>query len=384
MKKYIVMLCLSMLLILLTGCNKDDKDSKGSPTPEPTMPIEQETPSPTGIQEQTDDDGDDDADRDDDDKNELSVDEYFPALKDTEYVYEGIGMEYASFNVFMDYFDEDEDRYQTRTDNGGTVTLKVIEVDDGKITVIKSVGEAYYRDNLLEAKPDINAEVLLMEPLKKGTSWTLPDGSDRYISNISVKVETDLGTYDTIEVTTKRKDSLTKDYYAKDVGLVRTVFKSDDYEVSSTLSKINKNKPYSQVVEFFYPGKDGKIYVEEKALTFPTNSITRLVFEKAVKEELLKDDYMPLVSTNTKINSMYLGKDNVVYVDFSKEFIDDMNAGSGYEQLILQCITNTLGTYYGVQDVYITVDSKPYESGHIILKKGETLKVNMDSVVRED
>lgn len=377
MKKYMRIFCLSMLIMLLTGCNNDGKDAKVSPTPEPTMPVEQETPSPTGIQEETENDPDDDND-------ELSVEDYYPVLKDTEYIYEGIGMEYASFTVYMDYYDEDEDRYQTRTDNGGTVTAKVIEVDDGKISVIKSVGEAYYRDNLLNVTADKNAEVLIMEPLKKGTNWTLPDGSERYISNMSVKVETDLGTYDTIEVTTEREDSLTKDYYAKDVGLVRSVFKSDDYEVSSTLSEINKNKPYSHVVEFFYPGKDEKIYIEQKALTFPTNSITRLVFEKAVKEEILKDNYLPLISTNTKINSMYLGKDNIVYVDFSKEFIDEMNAGSGYEQLILQCIVNTLGNYYGVQEVYITVDGKNYESGHILLKKGETMKVNMDSVVRED
>jgi hypothetical protein len=377
MKKYMRIFCLSMLIMLLTGCNNDGKDAKVSPTPEPTMPVEQETPSPTGIQEETENDPDDDND-------ELSIEDYYPVLKDTEYIYEGIGMEYASFTVYMDYYDEDEDRYQTRTDNGGTVTAKVIEVDDGKISVIKSVGEAYYRDNLLNVTADKNAEVLIMEPLKKGTNWTLPDGSERYISNMSVKVETDLGTYDTIEVTTEREDSLTKDYYAKDVGLVRSVFKSDDYEVSSTLSEINKNKPYSHVVEFFYPGKDEKIYIEQKALTFPTNSITRLVFEKAVKEEILKDNYLPLISTNTKINSMYLGKDNIVYVDFSKEFIDEMNAGSGYEQLILQCIVNTLGNYYGVQEVYITVDGKNYESGHILLKKGETMKVNMDSVVRED
>lgn len=377
MKKYMRIFCLSMLIMLLTGCNNDGKDAKVSPTPEPTMPVEQEIPSPTGIQEETENDPDDDND-------ELSVEDYYPVLKDTEYIYEGIGMEYASFTVYMDYYDEDEDRYQTRTDNGGTVTAKVIEVDDGKISVIKSVGEAYYRDNLLNVTADKNAEVLIMEPLKKGTNWTLPDGSERYISNMSVKVETDLGTYDTIEVTTEREDSLTKDYYAKDVGLVRSVFKSDDYEVSSTLSEINKNKPYSHVVEFFYPGKDEKIYIEQKALTFPTNSITRLVFEKAVKEEILKDNYLPLISTNTKINSMYLGKDNIVYVDFSKEFIDEMNAGSGYEQLILQCIVNTLGNYYGVQEVYITVDGKNYESGHILLKKGETMKVNMDSVVRED
>ena len=72
----------------------------------------------------------------------------------------------------------------------------------------------------------------------------------------------------------------------------------------------------------------------------------------------------------------------IVYIDFSKEFIDEMNAGAGYEGLILQSITNTMGSYYVVDEVYITVEGKPYESGHILLKKDETLKVNMDLVAK--
>ena len=82
------------------------------------------------------------------------------------------------------------------------------------------------------------------------------------------------------------------------------------------------------------------------------------------------------------INSLYLGDDQIVYVDFSDEFVTEMNAGSGYEQLILQGITNTLGNYYGVNKVYITLEGKPYESGHVLMKKGETFEVDMDQVVR--
>ena len=59
-----------------------------------------------------------------------------------------------------------------------------------------------------------------------------------------------------------------------------------------------------------------------------------------------------------------------------------MNAGAGYELLILQSITNTLGDYYGVKEVNITIDGKLYESGHILMKKGETFKVNYDKVVQ--
>jgi hypothetical protein len=59
-----------------------------------------------------------------------------------------------------------------------------------------------------------------------------------------------------------------------------------------------------------------------------------------------------------------------------------MNAGSGYEAMILQCITNTLGNYYNTDQVYITIEGKPYESGHIVMKKGETFKVNYDNVIK--
>ncbi|MCB2293692.1 GerMN domain-containing protein [Clostridium algoriphilum] len=71
------------------------------------------------------------------------------------------------------------------------------------------------------------------------------------------------------------------------------------------------------------------------------------------------------------IKSLYLNKDNMVYVDFSKEFTQEMNAGSGYESQILQCITNTLGDYYMVKKDYITVECKPYSSGHILMENDE-------------
>jgi spore germination protein GerM len=67
----------------------------------------------------------------------------------------------------------------------------------------------------------------------------------------------------------------------------------------------------------------------------------------------------------------------MVYVDFSKELISEMNAGAGYEAMILKSITNTLGEYYGVSKVYITVDSSPYSSGHILMEKGEYFSVDL-------
>ncbi|WP_224037119.1 GerMN domain-containing protein [Clostridium gelidum] len=56
--------------------------------------------------------------------------------------------------------------------------------------------------------------------------------------------------------------------------------------------------------------------------------------------------------------------------------VSEMNVGAVYESMILQSITNTLGTYYGVEKVYITIEGELYGSGHIIKEKGETFTVD--------
>lgn len=374
MKKITLIISASLLSIILMGCGQKDKNEGNTPDtvspsvqPSVTLPAEDITGENTNNPvEET-----------------YTLEDYFPILADAEYVYQGEGNEYAAFHRYTDYLDTENNRIQTRTNNGGTETIRVIEIKDGKISIIKTVNECYYRDNFLtDMSTTEEPEVLLMEPLVKGTEWTLSDGRKRFISAVNVTVETPSKSYSALEVTTEDGDSITKDYYAPRTGLVKSIYQADDIEVSSTLSEINENTPLTKVIDIYYPDSDEKIYVEPMTLTFKTNDITRLVLQEALKEEGKKDSYLPLASVNTKINSMYLGNDKIVYVDFTEDLVKDMNAGAGYEGLILQSITNTLGEYYGARKVYITIEGEPYESGHVLMKKGETFNVNMDAVVR--
>ena len=57
-----------------------------------------------------------------------------------------------------------------------------------------------------------------------------------------------------------------------------------------------------------------------------------------------------------------------------------MNAGSSFEDMLLRCITNTFGLYYQKDNVIITIEGKPYESGHFKLEPGESYKVKIDDV----
>ncbi len=59
-----------------------------------------------------------------------------------------------------------------------------------------------------------------------------------------------------------------------------------------------------------------------------------------------------------------------------------MNAGSSLETEILKSIVNTLGKFYDVEKVYITIEGAPYESGHFGIKPGESFQVD-DSNIEE-
>ena len=272
---------------------------------------------------------------------------------------------------------------QTRTNNGGTEEVHVIEKQDGEVRVILSRPECYYRDNLIDKKGEQGEqEILLKEPLEVGTKWTLPDGRRRYIADDDAEVSTPMGTYQTIQVDTKEdgeSEYTIKEYYAKEIGLVKRVYESEGMEITSTIKEIKENTAFSQMIDLYYVDIDEKLNIESVTLTFHTNDITREIIQDAVMKIVEeKKDTLPIMSINTKIYSMYLGDDGIAYIDLSKEFITDMNVGSGYESAILQAIANTVGRYYGVQEVSLTVEQKPYESGHLLFEKGQTLEVKIN------
>ncbi|MDD4599495.1 hypothetical protein SDC9_03934 [bioreactor metagenome] len=313
-----------------------------------------------------------------DNQPQLTIKDYFAFEENTKYMYEGTGNEYAAYNVLVDYLSEN--RVQLRSNNGGTETVKVLENKDGKLTLLLSRSECYYRENFTQS-PSSNGEILLQEPLTSGTAWTLADNRKRYISNTEIDIITPVGKYKTLEVTTEGKEYKTLDYYAPKVGLVKTVFIANGNEISSSLSKIERNIAFTQTVQFYYPAAyEDRLYFVDKQLSFHTNDITRAILEKAYNDTP-KENLAKVLSRNAKIKSLYLNN-NVVYVDFSKELVREMNAGSGTEGMILQSITNTLGTYYGTDKVYLTIEGSPYSSGHIVMEKGEFFTVNLKNSVK--
>ena len=311
------------------------------------------------------------------------IEDYFPIRDNIRTLYEGQGNEFATYDVYNEY--TSGSIVQQRINNGGTEKIEVLQVKDGKLVKQFSQAETYYRQNFLEMENQ--PEILLMEPLVEGTTWILDDARVRTITSISADIVTPSGNYQAIEVTTENPNDTsekTVHYYARDVGLVKTVFlygKTKADEISSSLTEIQENAVMAQTINFYYPNPDEEtISYLSKKINFHTNDVTRKVLEAAYKENAPSTVFSP----NTRINSLYLNDDGMVYLDLSGDFITDMNTGAGYESMMLQCIANTFGNYYNAQKVILTIDNKPYSSGHILLKKGEYLEVDLEDTLPMD
>lgn len=91
----------------------------------------------------------------------------------------------------------------------------------------------------------------------------------------------------------------------------------------------------------------------------------------------LDEKYPAVLNQEVGVRTAKLDKANdTLIVDFGANFVTSQNLGSGAEADMLQSLTNTLGYNLGVNNVIITVNGKPYVSGHISKKDGESFKVS--------
>ena len=132
-----------------------------------------------------------------------------------------------------------------------------------------------------------------------------------------------------------------------------------------------------------------KIYfydvISDKIVYINTNIKVNGDASNALVEELKKSpdtEISPSLASDISLNSTNLNNENsTITLDFSSNFISSQNLGSGAESRNITAICNTFGSYYNVENVIITLDGKPYSSGHILMNPGEAFKVNLEDTV---
>jgi len=308
--------------------------------------------------------------------------DYFPLTPDVYCSYSGTGNEFVSMTTHVEY--AGPDMIQLVYDNGATESHILYAIRDGQVQALHTEFELYVREDLSLLTPDAYGEILLKEPLEVGTSWDVLDGV-RTITSMHVIVTTPSGIYDALEVTTKGNDNSTgKQYYASGIGFVKLLVSGTDYEVTQELETRTLDAVRTENRNFYYPRMtqtDIEIVYEMIPVQMKTDD-SFIDILTGYLQTAPAADLHPVMSENTVIHSMRLDPETrIVTIDVSANFVSEMNAGSGMESAILQSLANTVGSAYGVQEVIVTLDGQLYESGHIALKEGETLKVDYDNLI---
>jgi len=303
----------------------------------------------------------------------LNISNIFPFKQDVQLKYTSSESPTSNSNIYIDFIKTN--RMQFRIVTSDSSVGYVLENKNGELRLITSRNSFYYHEDLTSIQ-NVTPEIILKEPLVKGTSWLLPNGNKRYISKDNVEIATASGKYIALEVTTESSKGKIINYYAPKVGLVKTISNLTKKSISS-LEAIVEDAVATETVNFYYPNpeKDSLMFFKRQ-LHFKTGDAAKTFFEKYFKEAPTSS-LTKVISLNTKIEKLYLNTtENKVYVDFSKEFRKEMNLGSSGESAVLKCITNTLCDYFNVDKLSLTVEGKPYESGHIILKSNEPLYID--------
>lgn len=151
---------------------------------------------------------------------------------------------------------------------------------------------------------------------------------------------------------------------------------TDSKKTENTDTEVKTTSVEERNVRLFYYDAvaDKSFYVDDTIEVKDKALVTAIV---SALQEPKEANISPNISKEISVKSANLNSTNdVLTVDFSGNFVTAQNLGSGPEVSTLQAIVNTLGYNYNVSDVIITLDGKPYSSGHVAKEAGESFKVN--------
>lgn len=151
--------------------------------------------------------------------------------------------------------------------------------------------------------------------------------------------------------------------------------KSDESGTNNVVTKTEKS-----VRLFYYNGVDDKIYYQDTTVNVTDGALVTAIIN-ALKTNH-GDQYCALDSSIAVKSAKLDTNKSLLTVNFGTTFVNTMNLGGGVETSVLQAVVNSLGYNFGVSNIYITVNGVPYSSGHIILKDGDSFKVDYSNIVK--
>lgn len=131
---------------------------------------------------------------------------------------------------------------------------------------------------------------------------------------------------------------------------------------------------------YYYDVVTDKIVYINKTIEIKDKAVATALVNELKKNP--SEEIASALNSDISLNSAKVDSENdIIKLDFSSNFVEAQNLGSGPESSTLTAICNTFGDYFNVSKVIITLDGNPYTSGHISMKDGDTFKVDLNNTL---
>jgi len=304
------------------------------------------------------------------------LERFFPLLPNTMYIYEVEGFDEPGLRtIFNTYIRGDRAQRMVHATHFPPST-EVISVSGGEVRLIFGDPHHYTLEDLTEAEPNLDI-IILREPLEVGTRWN--NGAETSeITSLAAPVSTPFGDFEALQVTTTTAAGfMERYYYVQDIGLVKSVHPGERGTLTVLLSQFSQEATASIPIHLFFPNPyTSSIEAELRYLIVPTNG--------DLAEHLNAELHAPpqtgalaLLPEGVNISSIYVYRgQHLAHVDISQNLAQAPNMGDGIIGNILIGLVNTIGHFYEVAYVALTMGGQPFSWGPIELAPGEALQVD--------
>ncbi len=309
----------------------------------------------------------------DDDKEDEEIEEvvgqildYFPMNENTLYTYKSQNGEKYDYSIFNLYTDEDSLQRVIFTNFSLTNVEEVLKYEEGSLKYINGTQRGTLYKKLLNNDPKYNI-IVLQEPLKLDTVWQMDQHSMSAITDVSAIIETDIGSFPCIEITTNYTDgTFEKTYYAKNIGLVKTIStNSNGEEVVHVLSEMVEDTSYKiEFPSYYYIADVEQLRYMPMQIEIESDMHIEKLIENALTNNMDEENMIYSVLNGATINFLEIyDEENYVHIDLDNYNLT--NAGVGGEQVMIEGLVNSVCQFTNKPKLKLTINGNYYNSEHL-------------------
>lgn len=286
----------------------------------------------------------------------LELSNYLPYVA---YQLKQFSNESGSYTTYVDFFDENKRVMQVREIVGATNYVNIYEWSEQAIQLTARHENIALFENLTQdvsSTPDANL-TLLSAPVAVGTTWSYDGTHTSQIVGLYESLTLGEQQYtEVVEVSTPFEAYDLRQYYASGDGLILTRY-VDNAEVSTgeQFWQVTGNSHQVMMIlnrDVAQPQTEGEylLSLEKVPFAYQTNDSLARAFQRLFTD-------LGWITDDIVVNSLTVDEAGVANLDFSAGVVAAFNQHPSTETSIIPAIVTTVGHYFDVTQVRLTVNT---------------------------